>query len=276
MPDPLFAELYDDTETLNWDSADQVRERARRRTRRTRLVAGLASAAAVAVVATGAVAVARNPDPAPPLPPATNSPSPSPSVSPTPSLSPSPTKVPPSEPPESAAHPTSSPPSPDVPAAAMLQPADLPGWQRSRPARTVDALEFAASKCDDPDWLALKMPKLAERSESFQAGLDGGTRQQVLRFPDRSAAQFIYQVRADIESCGGGVDDFSVVDSGFAGEESLMINYAENKGLSSLFVMVRQGDLVSVVYLDLRTDQDDARVIGTRAAARLCAGTDAC
>lgn len=283
MPDPLFAELYGDTERLNWDPAEQVRERARRRTRHTRLVAGLASAVAVAVVATSAVAVAGNSDPAPPLPPATNGPSPSPTVIPTPTMpptpAPAPTTAPPSQPPETADRPTLGPPSPDVPAAAMLRVADLPAGFRAAGDDLDGDWSFHAGtlyacKEDGQSWPGEK----AFRGAVFSKGSGGTVTERVERHSEEDAKSTMGNVRREVVGCEPRNQDdgegMEVFDSRLAGDESLLVGMVGQRS-AGRWLFVRQGGLVAQVWLKGVDPAEDQR-IAERTAARLCAGTDAC
>ncbi|MCN0177778.1 hypothetical protein [Salinispora arenicola] len=282
MPDPLFAELFGDTENLNWDPAEQVRERARQRMRRTRIVAGLASAVAVAVVATSAVAVAGNSDSAPPLPPATNGPSPSPTVIPTPTMpptpTPSPTTAPPSQPPENADRPTLGPPSPDIPAAAMLRVADLPAGFRAAGDDLDGDWSFHAGthyacKEDGQSWPGEE----AFRGAVFRKGSEGTVIERVGRHSEEDAKSTMGNVRREVVGCeplnqdSGGMEVF---DSRLAGDESLLVGMVGQRS-ANRWLFVRQGGLVAQVWLKGVDPAEDQR-IAERTAARLCAGTDAC
>lgn len=283
MPDPLFAELYDDTETLTWDPADQVRARARRRTRQTRLATGLASMVAIAVVATGAVALAGGPDPVPPSLPATNSPSPSPSGIPTPTAPPtpssSPTTVPPSESPETTDPPTVSPPAPDVPAAAMLRTEDLPTGFRAAGDDLDGDWSFHAGTSytceeDGQSWPGER----AFRGTVFYNGTESSVIQRVERHSEEAAKSTMGNVRREVDGCKPLNPDDSegmeVFASGLAGDESLVVGRIGEKA-AWRWLFVRQGELVAQVWFKGVDPAEDQR-IAERVAARLCAGTDAC
>jgi hypothetical protein len=70
-------------------------------------------------------------------------------------------------------------------------------------------------------------------------------------------------------------ESLSIVDSGFAGDESLLVA-ATGDGTPNRWLYVRQGDLVAEIWLKGEDDPAEARRIARRAADRLCAGTDAC
>jgi hypothetical protein len=79
-------------------------------------------------------------------------------------------------------------------------------------------------------------------------------------------------VRANVNGCAGTDEvEISVVDQGFAGQESLLVR----SGADNSWVLVRQGDLVAEIALSGVTDAN-ARRLADRAAERLCAGTTAC
>ena len=97
-------------------------------------------------------------------------------------------------------------------------------------------------------------------------------REVMRRYPAGDAARFMDRVRAGVEECG---EHFSVIDSGFAGDESVSLVFTV-EGSVSHYIVVRQADLVSVVWHKGETDRATARTLGVRAADRLCAGTDTC
>ncbi|MDG4827742.1 hypothetical protein O7627_00295 [Solwaraspora sp. WMMD1047] len=269
MPEPLFDNLYRDTEQLHWAPTEQVRRRGRQRSRRLAAGTVLASAVAVAVVASGVVALAGRPDVGPvPPPPATNSPTPSPTPSPNPPAVP--TTPPPSVPPDGPSA-ESRGSSPTIPAEAMLQLSDLPtGFQQEALSRGEGdwTLAFAASLCEQ-SWNAFGLPHVADRYVAFRSP-QVGVLQEAKRYRDENAARYLDRVRAGVESCS---DRFSVLDEDFAGEESLVIQF-DAGGLVSLYVVVRQDDLVTTVWRSGQPDQAAATRLGERAADRLCAGTE--
>ena len=276
MPDPLFTDLFRDTEKLSWDPAERVRDRGRRRTRRTRIMAGLGGAVAVAVIVTGAAALGNGPDPTPPAPPVPSSPAPSPAPSPArTSPSPSPSR-PPSVAPTSPSRPaTSAPPAgPAVPKAAMLQPADLPeGFRANGSDLDGDwSLEAATIACSN------KSPRItpgevARRGARFQAS-EEFVIQRVTRHSGGNAGTAMDRVRELVSECVPyeGMNKLSIVASGLSGEESLLIGSSGGYR----WVFVRQGDLVAQVALGESATTAEARRYAQRTANRLCAGTDAC
>ncbi|ABP56926.1 hypothetical protein [Salinispora tropica] len=273
MPDPLFAELYGNTENLNWDPAGQVRERGRRRTRRTRLVAGLASVAAVAVIATSAVALAGVPDSAPPVPPATNSPSPSPTVNPTPSVPPTP-----SQPPQTTGQSTPNPLSPDIPAAAMLRATDLPsGFGAEGDNLDGDWSYHAGISYHCAEGGQVWPGEKAYRGAVFRKEREQAVIERVMRQTEETAAATVETVRQEVTGCvprSAETLGMEIIDSGLAGDESLLIGLTEQH-LTARWLFVRVGELVAQVWLSGVDPAEDQR-IAERTAARLCAGTDAC
>ncbi|MEU0076351.1 hypothetical protein [Micromonospora tulbaghiae] len=285
MPDPIFSDLYRDTEHLVWAPTEQVRRRGRQRTRRTQIAAGLAAAVAVGVVASG-VALARPDAAPPPVPPATvapTTPAPSPTPSATPSAEPSASGTPtPSrtagEPVASiGGGPTSRSPSRTIPAAAMLQLADLPAGFTMRTGK-VDgdwSLEFMASLCvnESP---TLSDGEVATRSVAFDSPSDWVV-QRVTRHSGTSAATVMKNLRRLVTGCEMEQpgDSLSIMAESLGGDDGVLVG-SEVGGRPGRWLVVRQGDLVAQVRLDSQTTPTEARRTARSVANRLCAGTDAC
>ena len=285
MPDQPFADLFRDTEHLTWTPTEQVREGGRRRTRQTRIAATLAGAVAVALVATGVVALAGGREVAPtPVLPATGSPSPTPSSSPTPSPTPSSTPstrntpgAPSSSPSTTSGQPTKGPADPAVPAQALLRASDLPPGYRAA-GSDVDgdwSLDFATSfTCVDTPRHPAK--ERAERGAVFSKPNVSSVIERVRRYSLEGAkAEMDWARRAVGCELRDERSTLAIVDSGFAGDGSLLIRFSA-EGKISYTLFVRQGDLVAEVWLGSLTSQTEARRVAQRAADRLCAGTDPC
>ncbi|MFC8618217.1 hypothetical protein ACFT9M_17635 [Micromonospora purpureochromogenes] len=285
MPDPLFADLYRDTEHLSWAPTDQVRRRGRQRIRRTRIAAGLASVVAVAVVAGGVAALAGGRDAAPlPVTPGTGSPTPTstPSTDPGPTRSPSapsrPDDASPSRPPQTSSRPTTSAADPAIPTAAMLQNGDGPSGYRVA-GGDIDGdwnLAFSAAGCARADHPLFRLDARAERGRRLSGGPDRMVLQRVERLSPRDADRYLGLVRDRVDSCGGESVTLTVVASGFAGEESVLVRARYTSGGEALHLFVRQGDLVSELWQKGLTDPAASRELGRDAARRLCAGIDSC
>lgn len=285
MPDPIFAELYRETERLTWDSTEQVRQRGRRRTLRARLCAALASAVAVAAIGTGAVTVAGRPDGVPPVPPVPTT-TPAPSGTPGPSAGPTPSAVPPT--------PSSAPSSPvpgegrpgssagtfprTVPAAALLQPADLPaGFEMTwNDLAAEQSFEFVTSAVCGNRLPSILVGEVARRGVRFDSPTDG-LHERVTRHSDDDAEKVLANVRARVTDCDPrrAQDSTSVLGTGLGGAESLLVE-ALDGGIPMRWLFVRQGDLVAQLRMAHDTTPAQARPYARKAAARLCAGTDAC
>ncbi|MEW2443097.1 hypothetical protein [Micromonospora marina] len=283
MPDPIFSELYRDTEHLTWAPTEQVRGRARRRARRTRLTATLAAAVAVGVIATGAVALAGRPDATPPpVPPATvdpttpaPAPTPSRSTGPTPSGSPS--RAPSVGPSTTSDGTTSRPPSRAIPAAAMLQLADLPaGFRREAWDGDGDgSLESVGIYCRNQ--LPATMVKVvATRFVSFASPADVVS-ERVTRHAGSFAETEMQRVRQRFTQCQPhqSGDSFAVVAESLGGDDAVLVA-SEVAGLPSRWLVVRQGDLVAQVSVRSTTTPAEALRLARSVANRLCAGTDTC
>ncbi|MEH0822001.1 MULTISPECIES: hypothetical protein [unclassified Micromonospora] len=289
MPDPLFADLYRDTEHLSWAPTEQVRRRGRQRTRRTRIAASLASVVAVAVVAGGVAALAGGPDAAPlPVTPGTGSPTPTSTPTSTPSTTPGPNRSPSapsrpdgassSRPPQTSSRPTTAAADPAIPTAAMLQNGDGPAGYRVS-GGDIDGdwnLAFSAAGCTRADHPLFRLDARAERGRRLSGGPDRMVLQRVERLSSRDADRYLGLVRDRVDSCGGGSVTLTVVASGFAGEESVLVRARYTSGGESLHLFVRQGDLVSELWQKGLTDLAASRELGRDAARRLCAGTDSC
>ncbi|MGK5442581.1 hypothetical protein ACSNN7_12295 [Micromonospora sp. URMC 105] len=288
MPDPLFADLYRDTEHLSWSPTEQVRRRGRQRTRRTRIAACLASVVAVAVVAGGVAALAGGPDAAPlPVTPGTGSPTPTSTPTPTPSITPGPNRSPSaparpddasSRPPQTSSRPTIASADPAIPTAALLQNGDGPAGYRVA-GSDIDGdwnLAFSAAGCARADHPLFRLDARAERGRRLSGGPDRMVLQRVERLSPRDADRYIGLVRDRVASCGGENVTLTVVAGGFAGEESVLVRARYAGGGEALHLFVRQGDLVSELWQKGLTGPAASRELGRDAARRLCAGTDGC
>lgn len=284
MPDPIFSDLYQDTEHLIWAPTEQVRSRGRRRTRRTRVAAALTAAVAVGVVASGVVALARHPDAAPPpVPPATvdatppgPTPSPSGSAAPTPNTDPGPSRTRPSSPPATSGSPSARPPSRAVPAAAMLQLADLPrGFEMATRVEGDWSLEYVTQHCANES-PSLAVRQVASRSVQFDSPSDYLV-ERVTRHSGTSAATVMQRVRQLVTGCEPVQtgDSLSIMAESLGGADAVLVG-SEIGGVPSRWIFVRQGDLVAQMRLDHQTTPAEARGTARSVASRLCAGTDAC
>ncbi|GAA3746697.1 hypothetical protein [Micromonospora maritima] len=280
MPDPMFSDLYQDTAQLVWAPTEQVRRRGRQRARRTRIAAGLAAAVAVGVVATGVVALAGSPDTGPPTPPATVEPTtPTPAPSPTRSAEPTPSGSPsrtPSGPAATSGTPSARPPSRAVPAAAMLQLADLPtGFTRTTNVDGDWSLESVTIYCGNES-PSLQVGQVASRSVQFDSPSDWLV-QRVTRHSGTSAATVMQRVRQLVTGCEPARpgDSLSVLAESLGGDDALLVG-SEIEGTPSRWLFVRRGDLVAQLRVDHQTTPVEARRTASSVADRLCAGTDAC
>ncbi|MER7440325.1 hypothetical protein [Micromonospora avicenniae] len=288
MSDPLFDDLYRDTEHLTWAPVEQVRHRGRQRTRRTRVAASLAGVVAVVVVATGAVALGAGPDAAPPIVPATGSPTPTPARTPTPSTSPSHSVDPTPDDSGSPTSGTSSSPADagkpstprretSIPAAAMMQLADLPtGFTMTNGEPDGDwTLESVSANCRNQS-ASLAKGQVAERFRVFDSPTDSLI-QRVTRYSGDAAAAHLDAMREQVEKCEPyrAGDSLDVLAEGFGGDESMLVG-SVMEGRPTRWILVRQGDLVAQLRVDWNTTPQDAAHLARPVADRLCAGTDAC
>lgn len=284
MPDPIFSDLYRDTEHLVWPPTEQVRRRGRQRTRRTQIAAGLATVVAVGVVASG-VALARPDVAPPPVPPATvepTTPAPTPTPSSTPSAEPSASGTPTPErtvgrPSGTTGGSTGRPSSRTIPAAAMLQLADLPTGFTMQTGK-VDgdwSLEFMSSFCvnESP---TLSDGEVATRSVAFDSPSDWIV-ERVTRHSGTSATTVMRNLRKLVTGCEMEQpgDSMSIMAESLGGDDGVLVG-SDVGGRPGRWLVVRQGDLVAQLRLDSQTTPAEARRTARSVANRLCAGTDTC
>lgn len=283
MPDPIFSDLYRDTEHLVWPPTEQVRRRGRQRTRRIQIAAGLAAAVAVGVVASG-VALARPDVAPPPVPPATvvpTSPTPAPTPSSTPSAEPSESGSP--RPSRTTGRPagttgggsTSRPPSRTIPAAAMLQLADLPtGFTMTTKVDGDWSLESVTIYCENES-PALDVGQVASRSVQFDSPSDWIV-ERVTRHSGTSADTVMKNVRKLVTGCRPTrpEDSLSIMAESLGGDDAVLVG--GDMGTPARWVVVRQGDLVAQLRVDHQTTPSEARRVAGWVVNRLCAGTDTC
>ncbi len=285
MPDPIFSDLYRDTDDLVWPPTEQVRRRGRQRTRRTQIAAGLATVVAVGVVASG-VALARPDVAPPPVPPATvepTTPTPTPTPSSTPSAEPSASGA--ATPSRTTGRPagstgggsTSRAPSRTIPAAAMLQLADLPsGFTIETEGVEGDwSLESVTLFCRNES-PTLADGQIATRSVTFDSPTDWLT-QRVTRHSGTSATTVMKNLRKFVAGCEMEQpdDSLSIMAESLGGDDGVLVG-SDIGGKPGRWLFVRQGDLVAQLRLDSQTTPTDARRLARAVANRLCAGTDTC
>ncbi|MFY1688782.1 hypothetical protein [Plantactinospora sp. WMMB782] len=272
MPDRLFEDLYRDTERLHWASTGEVRERGRQLARQrtyTVLAAVLVLLAGGGIGAWNALADSGRRQVLPDVvatAPATRTPSPTPSRTPTPTA--------PSSPSGSTGDP-GRPTGTAIPAAATLQRSDVPSGFRSI-GQNPDGnwvLHSVSGHC--PNTWQHPGRKVAEREQGFAVG-ERRLVQRVHRYAGTDARQAMAAVRTNVDGCAGADRiEITVVDRGFAGEESVLVA-AEVEGVRNLWVFVRRADLVTEIWIKNGTDHAEARRLADRAAVRLCAGTTNC
>jgi hypothetical protein len=274
MPDPVFRGLFRATDQLTWASVPDVQRRGRQWARRRALAAAAACLVVVGAVGGGVAAVAgartSPPPPGSTVGPTTETPPPTPSasVSPTPST---PATSAGSSTPTPAAEPTAITP------AAMLQESDLPA-------------RFTAAGTDlDGDWsffsttiwcnrqVQVDVPApTAGRGQVFEGQFDERLVEAVDRRSVQAANAYLDAIRAQVATCDPRPDmQQSIVDEGFAGEESFIVS-SNVASAESLHIFVRQGGLVAEIWQKGLTDRDEGRRLATRAADRLCEATNTC
>ncbi|WP_246248368.1 hypothetical protein, partial [Micromonospora maritima] len=195
------------------------------------------------------------------------------SAEPTPSGSPSRT---PSGPAATSGTPSARPPSRAVPAAAMLQLADLPtGFTRTTNVDGDWSLESVTIYCGNES-PSLQVGQVASRSVQFDSPSDWLV-QRVTRHSGTSAATVMQRVRQLVTGCEPARpgDSLSVLAESLGGDDALLVG-SEIEGTPSRWLFVRRGDLVAQLRVDHQTTPVEARRTASSVADRLCAGTDAC
>lgn len=273
--DDLMDDVRGDLTAVRWPASDELRRRVRRR--RQRVIA--AAVVLVTAMTVGAASLIRPPHREPP-PPATT--------------------------------PTAN-PSPEIPQSALLRPGDVDagpdtltdGEGASQPIR----FDFPLDLCFQqraPELLALR-PRYSHRqtlllgTESDRPARPFVLAQRAYRLSAPEAATFLHDLRAALKSCEGfsqtgdyerpggkvqahGQHTWSIVASGFAGDESILVRYdavarnaktneviGQSSGLSAY---LRVGDLVTMLSPRTGTSADDLRRIASTAAQRLCTTAD--
>jgi hypothetical protein len=284
MPDPTFQRLFDDTELLPWAPVQDVRERARRRTVRTRVASTAAVVTAFALLASGiALAGDRGPDRPPPV---GREPSASASAS-----APAPSTSPPASSPPSGASPADGPGSGSkgddpglttITDATFLQPSDVGSGYSvgdSSDGSGDWTVEFSLSVLRCGGGQAALGPSDARRDRLLVRGNPGeevGVSQYVDRLGNGDAARYVNQIRTMVNTCEApDGQSIRVVADDVAGQDSLVIAVDYGGGSTATHVLVRQGDLVTQLAMQERT-QAQVVELARKAAQRLCAGTPVC
>ncbi|MEE6258347.1 hypothetical protein [Plantactinospora sonchi] len=269
MPDPLFDDLYRETEQLRWAPADQVRRRGARLARR-RAVTALA-AASVLVLSGGVGAYNALADEGPEAPnlvataPTGKVPSPPPA---TPTETPTPgggrnTGDP--LPPGGAGGPGTA-----IPGAAFLQAPDLPsGYQLDKRGHGGDWTVQALSTVCGNQWAAAGISETASAERYFSTGREH-LQQRIERYAGTDAHRYVPVLRSNLQGCRE--YEVTVRDVRLPGDEALVVGTADNSG----WLVLRRGDLVTQVAVDDITDPAALGELAGRAADRLCAGTASC
>jgi hypothetical protein len=166
-----------------------------------------------------------------------------------------------------------------VPRAAMLDATDLPAGYRYRGDDLSDAdwtLAFVASTCmGDRRLLDTEPLSVAKRDAAFGRGREESALQRVYRMPTPGVAKDWIDGLPDRVSGDCGRVRFVVVDTDFAGADSVLLRYDLDEGGSGFVVFVRQGPLLTQIAPPEETVAA-MRDLARAAAQRLCAGTTAC
>jgi hypothetical protein len=272
----LIDRVAGDLTVVRWPPAGELRRRVRRRRQRT-----IAAAVALVIAVTAGVASLARPYREPSPPPATS-----------PTVGASPVRI---------------------PRSILLRPEDVgagPDTQADeedafQPIR-FDVMLDVCFQQRAPELLAVR--SRYSQSQTLLLGTEAHRParpfllgQAAYRLSAPEAAAFLRDLRVAIESCDGftrtgeierlggkvearGQHSWSIVASGFAGDESILVRHdavtrnaetGEVIGESSeLSAYLRIGDLVTVLSPRTGTSADDLRRIATTAAQRLCATAD--
>jgi hypothetical protein len=271
---------------------EAIRRRGRQRTQHQVLAAGLA-VVAVAGAGTGWAVNLGPVDPGP-TPGATRSTA---APSPTPRVPSSPTPSAPSASPTAPATRTRTPVSTDL-SALMLRVEDLgPGtWRRGNPYEPFSGDLWAwdlSAEC--PAYRTADYPSLRQQVDLAYASWETSppatpfVGEHVHRYRPGWGPRTLDDVRRVLATCPGASPPPSIpggpvptrrtiVDTGFAGDESLLIR-AEvwrydgetiaKEPLANLIAVVRVGDLVATVFFSVDRDEQYARTVAEAAANRL-------
>lgn len=265
MPDPLFQNLFDVTDTMTWAPTDVVRDRARRRVRRTRVAAVAAAVVTVGLVS-GGVAVAQR-EPAVDRRPGTG------------------TSWPAVEsPPWSSRPPVPSTPGAPEGTALFLRPGDVgPGYRE-----VVDSgegsgdwtFEFSAQMLGCPVLESTRPRSIARQDRMLSRGTPQAEdlmSQYVARYRPGDTARYLDHVRARVGACEpGSGKSITIGAQGFAGQGALLIEVNYGEGFTTKHVLVRQGDLLTEFFTKPERTSAAAQELGRTAAQRLCGGTPVC
>ena len=159
---------------------------------------------------------------------------------------------------------------------AMLSTTDAgpSGWSRKEGIDGDWATGFTFSVCPTSD-----KSRPASSVDDREAELSGPNGRYVLQrveaFPTAAAARaYLAWVRGNVSRCASFNEiRMSVVDEGFAGDESLMVRTTGSN--DQIHGFVREGNLVTEYSAGEDTEARTAQ-LGTRAAARMCAVTRTC
>ncbi|MEV0715737.1 hypothetical protein [Asanoa sp. NPDC050611] len=165
-----------------------------------------------------------------------------------------------------------------VPSAAMLRASDLPDDYRYAGADVDGDWSLAATTiyCDPPP-TGTEPDGTARRGAMFLREREEYVIQVVERMRSAAAAQrFIDGLAGQVDGRECGLLTYTVVDEGFAGDDSVLIRTSYEGRPADLYVFVRQGPLLTQIWQKLPEGVEPMREVARTAADRLCNGTTAC
>jgi hypothetical protein len=168
----------------------------------------------------------------------------------------------------------------DIPAAALLQSSDVPiTYHYAGEFILGDAGFIASAAYCQPEPLPNSLvPATPTAVGGAYYAAEASTPEEprflaevVGRYMTADAASYMDKIRAAVDYCGAA---WIVAAESFAGEESLVVEYANGPSVTS-FIFVRTGNLIAEIWQH-PADSAQAIQIGRNAADRLCAGTTVC
>jgi hypothetical protein len=290
----VLGPLIQSTSEVIFEMPSEIRRRGeRRRILRRTAVTGLVIVSVIGIGVGSAWAL--------------SGPAPAPDVAVTPSPSkPHATSVPPTKPPT---HTTTTPPattsppatrtpseSPrstgepatpqSIPAAAMLQPADVGSGYTASDAQQGDdhgSIAMMMSYCGQGDYTNADEHRVVNRKRNVHADDERYVLEEVSGYQNTWAARHMDDLRAVLPRCTT-VDimgnpnqraTLTVVDSNFTGDGAILIRETRN-GTVQYHAVVRQGSVEARLRIHNGATQSQARAVVVAAGARLCNATPSC
>jgi hypothetical protein len=265
MPDPLFKDLFTETQQLRPPPVTQVQARGRQLARRRRLEVAAAVLVLAVPVGLGIAVAVSNAQRNGTEPAVVVSSGPTPTVSPTPAPTAS------STPASTQSSIKSSPRVTGITSAMMLRPSDVgAGYAEVATGDGDWTFEFNASVFNCPS--GFDPDPVAERQRDFRKGQpqdENTVIQHTGRYPSGQAARYLDGIRQRVSSCTPtGSQSVSIAAEGFAGDEAVLVVFDHGGGALSKNVLVRKGDVLTEIWSKQTRSDSANRELGRNAAAR--------